>query len=220
MASGACASCPTDAAAGAVLHRRRPDGLQQRVPEALAARGWPRLRVTPVTSVTFPTGRDPDTGVTPPRVHLWGNGIRWTHGEGRPVDLRLAPGSRVDLNGDVSWRFACEEDGRAPVERRGGVRLQARHRVITAASRYLEGDMTAGMMAYAAGAVRLQPEASESWVTGSNLEEIDHLVQRFRRELRPVFQSGTYEEVMQFGAPYGHVGGTVRERRGGTCQAP
>lgn len=118
--------------------------------------------------------------------------------------LRVEPLSWVEAGGDVSWSFGMDVgDGRVRWVR-GGVRVAARGAVIRAANRYVYGDWTAALLAYAAAAVELAgPSDTQAWVAPDNVATVREAVERHRTRGEPVFCAGTVEDAFQLGSPEG-----------------
>lgn len=111
--------------------------------------------------------------------------------------------SWVDEDGDVSWIFSGEADGRQRWVR-AGVRISARALIIRSASRYLYGDWTPALLAYSAAAATLAPsDAAQIWVTRDNFAAVHGVVEEHRRRREPLFHGGSIEDALQLGTPDG-----------------
>ncbi len=116
---------------------------------------------------------------------------------------QVDPLSWMDEDGDVSWRFGAETDGRQRWVR-AGVRISARALIIRSASRYLYGDWTPALLAYAAAAATLAPSgAAQTWVTRKNFAAVHEVVEEHRRQCEPLFHGGSMEDALQLGSPDG-----------------
>ena len=117
---------------------------------------------------------------------------------------QVVPQSWVENGGDVSWVLQGHDSHGQLREIRAGVRVAARGLLVREASRYMFGDWTAAVLAFACAAAELAaPDAEEAWVSRTNFAAVRQVVEDHRRLGKALFHSGTFKDTRQLGTDDG-----------------